>query len=158
MHITIFLHSRSSLPDTAASRRDRLRSRWRRAAPESPTTSRPKRCPTGCKVIVLENHKAPVATFNVFYHVGSRNEQSGKTGLSHLLEHLMFRGTKKLKPEEFSKIIQANGGDENAIPATDYTDYFENHQPRSSRRADLRSKPTGWRISIPRVSIRKTRW
>jgi zinc protease len=81
--------------------------------------------PNGLRVLVLENHKAPVATFNVFYKVGSRNEQIGKTGLSHLLEHLMFRGTKKLKPEEFSNIIQQNGGMDNAFTTSDYTDYFE---------------------------------
>ena len=79
----------------------------------------------GLRVLVLENHKAPVATFNVFYHVGSRNEQFGKTGLSHLLEHLMFRGTKRLGPEEFSNIIQENGGVDNAFTTSDYTDYFE---------------------------------
>jgi zinc protease len=84
----------------------------------------------GLTVLVLENHKAPVATFNVFYKVGSRNEQFGKTGLSHLCEHLMFRGTKKLKPEEFSNIIQMNGGMDNAFTTADFTDYFEviNHQ------------------------------
>jgi zinc protease len=81
--------------------------------------------PNGLKVLVLENHKAPVATFNVFYEVGSRNEQFAKTGLSHLCEHLMFRGTKKLKPEEFSNIIQENGGMDNAFTTSDYTDYFE---------------------------------
>src|SRR6266851_4318684 len=81
--------------------------------------------PNGLRVLVLENHKAPVATFNVFLRVGSRNEQIGKTGLSHLLEHLMFRGTKTLKPEEFSNIIQENGGMDNAFTTADYTDYFE---------------------------------
>jgi zinc protease len=81
--------------------------------------------PNGLQVLVLENHKAPVATLNVFYRVGSRNEQVGKTGLSHLCEHLMFRGTKKLAPEEFSNIIQENGGDDNAFTTEDYTDYFE---------------------------------
>ncbi len=81
--------------------------------------------PNGLQVLVLENHKAHVATFNVFHKVGSRNEQTGKTGLSHLLEHLMFRGTKKLKPEEFSSIIQENGGEDNAFTTEDYTDYFE---------------------------------
>lgn len=80
----------------------------------------------GIRVLVLENHKAPVATFNVFYHVGSRNEQFSKTGLSHMLEHLMFRGTKKFGPEEFSNIIQENGGMDNAFTTSDYTDYFEN--------------------------------
>jgi zinc protease len=82
--------------------------------------------PNGIRVLVLENHKAPVATFNVFYHVGSRNEQFGRTGISHLLEHLMFRGTKKYGPEEFSNIIQQNGGIDNAFTTADYTDYFEN--------------------------------
>ena len=81
--------------------------------------------PNGIQVLVLENHKAPVATLNIFYKVGSRNERTGKTGLSHLLEHLMFRGTKKLKPEEFSNIIQENGGNDNAFTASDLTDYFE---------------------------------
>lgn len=77
------------------------------------------------RILVLENHKAPVATLNVFYKVGSRNEQVSTTGISHLVEHLMFRGTKKLKPEEFSNIIQENGGMDNAFTTADYTDYFE---------------------------------
>src|SRR6202789_3102214 len=81
--------------------------------------------PNGLRVLVLENHKAPVSALNVFYRVGSRNEQFGKTGISHLCEHLMFRGTKKLAPEEFSNIIQENGGDDNAFTSTDFTDYFE---------------------------------
>ncbi|SRR5579875_713049 len=81
--------------------------------------------PNGLTILVLENHKAPVANFNVIYRVGSRNEQMGKTGLSHLLEHLMFRGTKKLKPEEFSNLIQENGGEDNAFTEQDLTDYFE---------------------------------
>jgi zinc protease len=77
------------------------------------------------RILVLENHKAPVATLNVFYKVGSRNEQVSTTGISNLVEHLMFRGTKKLKPEEFSNIIQENGGMDNAFTTADYTDYFE---------------------------------
>ena len=79
----------------------------------------------GLQALVLENHKAPVATFTVFYRVGSRNEQFGMTGISHLCEHLMFRGTKKLKPEEFSNIIQNSGGEDNAFTTEDYTGYFE---------------------------------
>src|SRR5271168_131201 len=75
--------------------------------------------PNGLKVLVLENHKAPVATFHVFYKVGSRNEQTGKTGLAHLCEHLMFRGTKKYKPEEIDQIIEENGGDLNAETSED---------------------------------------
>jgi zinc protease len=81
--------------------------------------------PNGLKVLVLENHKAPVATFNVFYRVGSRNESFSRTGISHLVEHLMFRGTKKYGPEEFSNIIQENGGMDNAFTGADFTDYFE---------------------------------
>jgi zinc protease len=81
--------------------------------------------PNGLRVLVLENHKAPLATLNIFYRVGSRNEQFGKTGLSHLCEHLMFKGTKKLGPEEFSQTIQAHGGEDNAFTEQDFTDYFE---------------------------------
>jgi zinc protease len=82
--------------------------------------------PNGLTVLALENHKAPVVSFHIFYKVGSRNEQVGKTGLAHLCEHLMFRGTKKYKPEEIDKIIQENGGDLNAMTSEDYTEYFEN--------------------------------
>jgi len=82
--------------------------------------------PNGLKVILLENHKAPLVTFQVWYRVGSRNEEWGKTGLSHMLEHMMFKGTKKIGPEEFSRIIQENGGNDNAFTSRDYTAYFEN--------------------------------
>ncbi len=84
-----------------------------------------KKLPNGLQVLVLENHKAPVATLNVFYRVGSRNETFGETGISHLCEHLMFRGTKKYGPEEFSNIIAENGGEDNAFTSADYTQYFE---------------------------------
>jgi zinc protease len=84
-----------------------------------------KRLPNGLQALVLENRKAPVATLNVFYRVGSRNERFGQTGISHLCEHLMFRGTKKYGPEEFSKIIAESGGEDNAFTSSDYTDYFE---------------------------------
>jgi zinc protease len=82
--------------------------------------------PNGLKVILLENHKAPLVTFQVWYRVGSRNEAWGKTGLSHMLEHMMFKGTEKVGPEEFSRIIQENGGNNNAFTSRDYTAYFEN--------------------------------
>ena len=82
--------------------------------------------PNGLKVILLENHKAPLVTFQVWYRVGSRNEAWGKTGLSHVLEHMMFKGTEKIGPEEFSRIIQENGGNDNAFTSHDYTAYFEN--------------------------------
>ncbi len=82
--------------------------------------------PNGLKVILLENHKAPLVTFQVWYRVGSRNEDWGKTGLSHMLEHMMFKGTRKIGPEEFSRIVQENGGNDNAFTTRDYTAYFEN--------------------------------
>src|SRR4030042_6615746 len=56
--------------------------------------------PNGLKVILLENHKAPLLTFQLWYRVGSRNEAWGKTGLSHVFEHMMFKGTEKVGPEE----------------------------------------------------------
>jgi zinc protease len=80
----------------------------------------------GLKVLLMENHKAPIVTFQVWYRVGSRNEARGKTGLSHMLEHMMFKGTEKVGPEEFSKIIQENGGNDNAFTSHDYTAYFTN--------------------------------
>jgi zinc protease len=82
--------------------------------------------PNGLKVILLENHKAPLVTFQVWYRVGSRNEAWGKTGLSHMLEHMMFKGTERVGPEEFSRTIQKNGGNDNAFTSYDYTAYFEN--------------------------------
>lgn len=79
----------------------------------------------GLKVLIIENHKAPVATFQVWYRTGSRNEPAGKSGLSHLLEHMMFKGTPRYGPSVFSKIIQKNGGTDNAYTTQDYTVYFE---------------------------------
>ena len=80
----------------------------------------------GLKVILLENHKVPEVTFQVWYRVGSRNETWGKTGLSHMLEHMMFKGTKKIKGEEFTRAIERIGGNDNAFTADDFTAYFEN--------------------------------
>ena len=81
--------------------------------------------PNGLKVLLKEEHKAPVVTFQVWYKVGSRNEKLGTTGMSHLLEHMMFKGTKKHGPKTFSQTVQRNGGNDNAFTAKDYTGYFE---------------------------------
>lgn len=78
----------------------------------------------GLKLILLEDHKAPVVVFQLYYRVGSRNEQLGYTGLSHILEHIMFKGTENTAPEEYSKIIQRNGGRTNAFTSQDNTTYF----------------------------------
>jgi zinc protease len=79
----------------------------------------------GLKVLIVEAHKAPVATFQVWYRTGSKDEPAGKSGLSHLLEHMMFKGTPRYGPSVFSKIIQKNGGTDNAYTTKDYTVYFE---------------------------------
>lgn len=83
------------------------------------------RLDNGLKVLIIEEHKAPVATFQVWYRVGSRNEPAGKSGLSHLLEHMMFKGTAEYGPAMFSSIVQRNGGVDNAYTTKDYTAYFE---------------------------------
>jgi zinc protease len=79
----------------------------------------------GLKVLLLEEHKAPVATFQIWYRVGSRNERPGGTGMSHLLEHMMFKGAKRYGPKTFSRTVQRNGGNDNAFTSKDYTAYFE---------------------------------
>ncbi|MBI5641067.1 MAG: insulinase family protein [Nitrospirae bacterium] len=79
----------------------------------------------GLKVLIVEDHKAPTATFQVWYRVGSRNESTGKTGLSHLLEHMMFKGTSRFGPKTFSRTIQRAGGMDNAFTTKEYTGYFE---------------------------------
>lgn len=78
----------------------------------------------GMKFILLEDHKAPVVVAQFWYRVGLRNERTGTTGLSHLLEHMMFKGTERVKPEEYNSIIQRNGGQTNAFTSRDYTTYF----------------------------------
>jgi zinc protease len=79
----------------------------------------------GMKVVVREDHRAPVVVSQVWYRIGSSYEHDGITGVSHVLEHMMFKGTKDLKPGEFSEIIAANGGKENAFTSRDYTAYFQ---------------------------------
>ncbi|MFQ5988625.1 MAG: M16 family metallopeptidase [Candidatus Methylomirabilales bacterium] len=78
----------------------------------------------GLKVLLLEEHKAPVVTFHIWYRVGSRNEQFGRTGLAHLVEHMMFKGTEKIGAQEFSQRVRRNGGHDNAFTSQDYTGYF----------------------------------
>lgn len=79
----------------------------------------------GLKLLVQEDHRAPVAVTQVWYKVGASYEHGGITGISHMLEHMMFKGTEKHPPGEFSRIIAANGGSENAFTADDYTAYFQ---------------------------------
>ena len=80
----------------------------------------------GMKVLLVEMPKAPVATVQVWYKVGSRNEVMGRAGLSHMLEHMMFKGTAKYPKGSFSRLIRKNGGMDNAFTSQDFTAYFEN--------------------------------
>ena len=80
----------------------------------------------GMKVLLVEVPKAPVATVQVWYKVGSRNEVMGRAGLSHMLEHMMFKGTAKYPKGSFSRTIRKNGGIDNAFTSQDFTAYFEN--------------------------------
>jgi len=79
----------------------------------------------GLKVLVKEQHRSPVVVTQIWYKVGSSYEPSGITGISHMLEHMMFKGTDKHPAGEFSKIISENGGRENAFTGRDYTAYFQ---------------------------------
>ena len=80
----------------------------------------------GLKVLLIEVPKAPVVTVQVWYKVGSRNEVMGRAGLSHMLEHMMFKGTAKYPKGTFSRTIRKNGGNDNAFTSQDFTAYFEN--------------------------------
>lgn len=79
----------------------------------------------GLKLLVKPDHRAPVVVSQVWYKVGSSYEHNGITGISHILEHMMFKGTENLGPNEFSRIIAENGGSENAFTGRDYTAYFQ---------------------------------
>lgn len=79
----------------------------------------------GMQVVVIPDHRAPVVVHMVWYRVGSADEVPGKSGLAHFLEHLMFKGTEKIPPGQFSKIVAANGGRDNAFTSYDYTAYFQ---------------------------------
>ncbi len=79
----------------------------------------------GLKLIVREDHRAPTVAHMVWYRAGSMDEVNGKTGVAHVLEHMMFKGTHKVKSGEFSRLVAAVGGRENAFTSRDYTAYFQ---------------------------------
>ena len=79
----------------------------------------------GMRVIVQEDHRSPVVVSQVWYRAGSVDEINGKTGVAHVLEHMMFQGTEKIGPGQFSRLIAAAGGRENAFTGRDYTTYFQ---------------------------------
>jgi len=82
----------------------------------------------GMRVIVKEDRRAPVMVSQVWYRAGSMDEFNGTTGVAHVLEHMMFKGTQTVPPGEFSKRIAAAGGRENAFTSRDYTAYFQQMQ------------------------------
>ena len=79
----------------------------------------------GLKLIVREDHRAPTVAHMVWYRAGSMDEVNGRTGVAHVLEHMMFKGTDKVKSGEFSRLVAAVGGRENAFTSRDYTAYFQ---------------------------------
>lgn len=79
----------------------------------------------GLEAVVIEDHRAPVVTHMMWYKIGSADEPRGKSGIAHFLEHLMFKGTDTLAPGEFSAVVEAQGGDDNAFTSYDYTAYFQ---------------------------------
>lgn len=79
----------------------------------------------GLRVLVQVDARSPVVTHQVWYRVGSADEHSGITGLSHMLEHMMFKGSEAYAPGEFSRIVASLGGRENAFTGRDFTGYFQ---------------------------------
>src|SRR5512134_699724 len=80
----------------------------------------------GLRVLLLEDRRSPIVTVQVWYRVGSRNEARGATGIAHFLEHLMFRGTARHGPGEFARLVERNGGQDNAFTSQDVTSYYVN--------------------------------
>jgi zinc protease len=79
----------------------------------------------GLNVVVIEDHRAPVVVQMIWYRVGAADEPPGHSGIAHFLEHLMFKGTEVIPPNQFSAIVEAQGGDDNAFTSWDYTAYFQ---------------------------------
>ena len=79
----------------------------------------------GMQVVVIEDHRAPVVIQMLWYKTGRADEMAGQSGIAHFFEHLMFKGTDTVAPGEFSEIVAANGGSDNAFTSNDYTAYFQ---------------------------------
>lgn len=80
----------------------------------------------GLRVLLLEDRRSPIASVQLWYRVGSRNERPGATGIAHFLEHMMFKGTHRYGPRQFARLIEQNGGQDNAFTSQDLTSYFVN--------------------------------
>jgi len=124
------------------------------------------RLPNGLRLIVKEDHRAPTVVQQVWYRAGSMDEAPGITGVAHVLEHMMFKGTRSVGPEEFSRIVAEAGGRENAFTSTDYTVYFEQvHRDRlplvmkleADRMTNLLMRPEEFAREI-KVVMEERRW
>jgi zinc protease len=120
----------------------------------------------GLRLIVKEDHRAPTVVQQLWYRAGSMDEAPGVTGVAHVLEHMMFKGTRSVGPEEFSRIVAEAGGRENAFTSTDYTVYFEQvHRDRlplvmrleADRMANLIIRPEEFAREI-KVVMEERRW
>ncbi|HUF91808.1 MAG TPA: pitrilysin family protein, partial [Candidatus Limnocylindria bacterium] len=80
----------------------------------------------GLRVLLLEDHRSPIVSFQVWYRVGSRNESRGATGIAHFLEHMLFKGTPRYGPRMFARLVEQNGGQNNAFTSADVTSYYVN--------------------------------
>src|SRR5690606_22818399 len=80
----------------------------------------------GLTVLLHEDHSIPIVSIQQWYKVGSSAEKSGRTGLAHFFEHLMFKGTKKFSSVDYERLIHGNGGMNNAFTSRDYTGYYTN--------------------------------
>ena len=78
----------------------------------------------GLNVLLYEDHSVPLVSYHTWFRVGSKNEKPGLTGMAHLFEHMMFKGTAKFPAEKFDQILQSNGAVNNAFTSNDYTGYY----------------------------------
>lgn len=120
----------------------------------------------GMKILVKEDHRTPVVVHMVWYRVGSMDEMNGTTGVAHVLEHMMFKGTSKYPEGSLSKTVAKLGGKDNAFTNTDYTAYFQQvpgnslekmMEMEADRMNNLQFKDTDFKKEI-RVVMEERRW
>src|SRR5262249_46264330 len=80
----------------------------------------------GHRRLVQEDHRSPIVSFQMWYRLGPRNETRGSTGIAHFLEHMMFKGTTTHGQGEFARLVEQNGGQDNAFTSQDVTSYYVN--------------------------------
>src|SRR5256885_15816117 len=87
----------------------------------------------GLRVLLQEDHRSPVVSFQMWYRVGSRNEARGATGIAHFLEHMMFKGTPTYGQGQFARLVEQNGGAGNAFTSPDGTSYYVHNAAHKNR-------------------------